>query len=46
MVHGYLHLSGYDDRTPVTRRQMRGAERQALSVLRTAKKMPEFALGR
>ena len=46
LVHGYLHLAGYDDRTPVTRKQMRAGERQALSALHTAKKMPEFAFGR
>lgn len=46
LVHGYLHLCGYDDRTPVTRRQMRGAERQAIAALRAARKMPAFALGR
>ncbi len=46
LVHGYLHLCGYDDRTPVTRKQMRGAERQALAALRAAKKLPEFAFGR
>ena len=46
LIHGYLHLCGYDDRTPVTRRQMRGAERQAIAALRAARKMPAFALGR
>ena len=45
LVHGYLHLCGYDDRTPVTRKQMRGAERQALAALRAARKMPAFSLG-
>lgn len=45
LVHGYLHLSGYDDRTAVTRKQMRGAERLALAALRTAGKMPAFAFG-
>ena len=45
LVHGYLHLAGYDDRTPITRKQMRGAERQALAAVRSAKKMPEFAFG-
>jgi len=45
LVHGYLHLAGYDDHAPLTRKQMRGAERQALAALRAAKKMPEFAFG-
>ncbi len=44
LVHGYLHLAGYDDLAPLTRRQMRAAERNAMSVLRTAKKLPEFSL--
>ncbi len=46
LVHGYLHLAGYDDRTAVTRKQMRSAERLALAAVRAAKKMPEFAFGR
>ena len=46
LVHGYLHLCGYDDRTPATRKQMRAAERQALAALRAARKMPAFAFGR
>lgn len=46
LVHGYLHLAGYDDLEPATRKQMRGAERRALAALRAAKKMPEFAFGR
>lgn len=46
LVHGYLHLAGYDDRTPTTRKQMRGAERRAVAAIRAAKKMPEFAFGR
>lgn len=43
LVHGYLHLAGYDDRTPVTRKQMRGGERQALAAVRAARKMPELS---
>lgn len=30
VVHGLLHLAGYDDRTPVQRRRMRAAERRLL----------------
>jgi probable rRNA maturation factor len=44
VVHGYLHLSGYDDLKPATRRQMRAGERQALAALRTAGKLPAFTL--
>lgn len=34
LVHGLLHLAGFDDRTPAQRRAMRAAERR---VLRTVK---------
>jgi probable rRNA maturation factor len=30
VVHGILHLHGYDDRTPAQRRRMRAAERRFL----------------
>jgi len=30
VVHGLLHLSGFDDRTPVSRRRMRAAEARVL----------------
>ena len=33
LVHGWLHLAGYDDREPQEREQMRQAEKQALAVL-------------
>lgn len=46
LVHGYLHLCGYDDLKPATRRQMRAAERRAMAALRAARKLPEFSLGR
>jgi len=31
VVHGILHLSGYNDRTPAERRRMRAAERRLLA---------------
>jgi probable rRNA maturation factor len=31
VVHGILHLAGYDDRTPAQRRRMRAAERRLLA---------------
>ena len=31
VVHGILHLSGYDDRTPAERQRMRAAERRLLA---------------
>ena len=33
VVHGLLHLCGYDDRTEPERQAMRGAERQVLTAL-------------
>ncbi len=33
VVHGVLHLSGYDDHDPRERRRMRAAERRALASL-------------
>ncbi|MEN8735320.1 MAG: rRNA maturation RNase YbeY, partial [Lentimonas sp.] len=33
LVHGWLHLAGYDDRKEADRAEMRLAERRALSVL-------------
>jgi len=34
VVHGWLHLAGYDDLVPVKKRAMRRAERRALTLLR------------
>jgi len=33
VVHGILHLHGYDDRTPAQRRRMRAAERRLMAKL-------------
>jgi probable rRNA maturation factor len=33
VVHGWLHLAGYDDLEPVKKRRMRAAEKRALSLL-------------
>lgn len=45
LVHGWLHLAGYDDRTPAKKRVMRRAEARALALLRGARAVPRFALG-
>ncbi len=42
LVHGYLHLCGFDDTTPAQRRFMRAAERRALAVLAAAGALPRF----
>ena len=35
MIHGVLHLVGFDDQTPEQAEQMRSAENQALSLLKS-----------
>ncbi len=45
IVHGWLHLAGYDDIQPAKKRRMRAAEKRAMTLLRTAKAMPTCRLG-
>jgi len=42
LVHGWLHLAGYDDRLPARKRVMRRAEGRALRCLRSAGALPGF----
>ena len=44
LVHGWLHLAGYDDRQPARKRRMRAAEKRAMRLLRSAKAVPGFRL--
>lgn len=44
VVHGWLHLAGYDDLSSVKKRRMRAAESRARHVLNSAGIRPEFAL--
>ncbi|HBR94984.1 MAG TPA: rRNA maturation RNase YbeY [Opitutae bacterium] len=44
LVHGWLHLAGYDDRNEVDRAAMRQAEQKALAILDTAESSIEFQL--
>jgi probable rRNA maturation factor len=44
VVHGWLHLAGYDDLVPVKKRAMRRAERRALALLRDRRVRPAFRL--
>jgi probable rRNA maturation factor len=44
VVHGWLHLAGYDDLQPAKKRRMRAAEARAMKLLRKAKAVPEFHL--
>jgi len=44
VVHGWLHLAGYDDRSPVAKRRMRAAEARAMRILSRAGAVPLFKL--
>lgn len=44
VVHGWLHLAGYDDLVPAKKRAMRRAEARAMRVLRAARAVPSFLL--
>ncbi len=43
LVHGWLHLAGHDDLAPVRKRRMRAAEARAMSLIRRARAVPQFA---
>lgn len=43
VVHGWLHLAGYDDLKPEKKRRMRNAEALAMDLLRSAQGLPSFA---
>jgi probable rRNA maturation factor len=45
LVHGWLHLAGYDDLLPARKRRMRAAEARALRLLAAAGALPAFRLG-
>jgi len=44
LVHGWLHLAGYDDLQTVKKRRMRAAEARAMKLLQAAKALPVFRL--
>lgn len=44
VVHGWLHLAGYDDLQPAKKRRMRAAEARAMKLLRAAGAVPAFRL--
>jgi probable rRNA maturation factor len=44
VVHGWLHLAGYDDLVPEKKRAMRRAEARALRALRRTGAIPDFTL--
>lgn len=45
VVHGWLHLAGYDDLVPAKKRVMRRAEARAMSLLGRTAALPGFRLG-
>lgn len=44
VIHGWLHLAGYDDLEPRKKRRMRAAEERALKFLRASGSLPAFTL--
>lgn len=44
VVHGWLHLAGYDDLVPAKKRRMRAAEARAMALLRARDAVPAFRL--
>lgn len=44
LIHGWLHLAGYDDRNDSDRAKIRQAEQEALSVMDSAECRIEFEL--
>lgn len=46
VVHGWLHLAGYDDLAPARKRVMRRAEAKALRLLEQEGVLPVFRLAR
>ncbi len=42
VVHGWLHLAGYDDLKPAKKRRMRAAEARAMKLLQAAQALPAF----
>ncbi|HTJ79398.1 MAG TPA: rRNA maturation RNase YbeY [Rariglobus sp.] len=44
VVHGWLHLAGYDDLVPAKKRRMRAAEARAIKILRAVNGVPSFTL--
>jgi probable rRNA maturation factor len=44
VVHGWLHLAGYDDLRPAAKRAMRRAEARAMRILSGESSLPRFKL--
>ena len=46
VIHGWLHLAGYDDLKPQLKRQMRRAEARAMSLVKKGPGVPKSSLSR
>jgi probable rRNA maturation factor len=44
IVHGWLHLAGFDDLQPAKKRRMRAAEARAMKLLHASAAVPRFSL--
>ncbi len=44
VVHGWLHLAGYDDLKPLLKREMRRAEARAMALIEAGPGIPKLAL--
>lgn len=44
VIHGWLHLAGYDDLQPAKKRAMRRAEGRAMALLERSHAVPKFRL--
>lgn len=44
LLHGYLHLAGFDDRDARARARMRRAERRGMQIIQAANAVPAFRL--
>jgi probable rRNA maturation factor len=42
LIHGWLHLAGYDDKADDTRAEMRKAEARVMDAVRKGEKIPDF----
>lgn len=42
LVHGWLHLAGYDDLEPTKKRRMRAAEKRAMAILNNNSALPKL----
>lgn len=46
LMHGWLHLAGFDDRSEHDRVKMREAEKEALDLLESRQKLPQYRLNK